>query len=223
DIACIARGHQTPVLHSSPQCPAVLAVQRYYDYACEQLTVAAHGERAASLALYGLGRVHASIASSSAPIIAAAEGKSAVFHQAAVLVDPNNYMSANELAVIAARQGRYETARDLLLQCVRVAPQPTAWRNLARVHRYLGELQLAEQAMMEANAAVAKAAGSGPAPGVVPSGAQPSVRWLTPEHCASSSRPSTDRREPKSTSASKEPPAEKKQGLMSWLPWSINR
>lgn len=199
DTTKIIAGHSTPVLHGETNVIEVVALQKYYGYAWEQLARASHGERAASLALFGLGRIHTAAAQESAPIIFDANGKAAAFHQGALAVDPDNFMSANELAVIAAKHGQYESARDLLLSSIRVAPQATAWQNLAQVHRTLGELQLADAAMMEAKNAIARN-GQESGPG--------NVKWVGTEQFAATSRPSLEMR---STQPATSAPAQQPQ------------
>ncbi len=120
----------------------LVAQQRYYSYAQEQLGIAAAGEPAGSMALHGLGKIHSVIASQPAPAIFAAEPKALVYQQAALLTDSRNYLAANELAVLLAKNGYLQSARTLLQRSVAGSPQPAVWHNLAVVHRYLGEKQL---------------------------------------------------------------------------------
>ena len=57
--------HRTPVIKTEPldALSPVIAQRRYYTFAQEQLALAAAGERASSLALYGLAKTAAQIES----------------------------------------------------------------------------------------------------------------------------------------------------------------
>ena len=67
-----------------------------------------------------------------------------------MLTDSRNYLAANELAVLLAKNGYLQSARTLLQRSVAGSPQPAAWHNLAVVHRYLGEKQLSALAETKA-------------------------------------------------------------------------
>lgn len=151
DVRHAIISHRTPVLkHNEGGLPsATLAVQRYYTYAQEQLAAAAGQDPAGSFALYCLGRI--SLAPEQTALNAQEKASQAVvFHQSALLVDPANFVAANEAAVLLADAGRLEQARTLLLQSLSVAPQAAVWQNLAIVHTRLGENDLAAQARSKA-------------------------------------------------------------------------
>lgn len=214
DVLALAAAHQTPVLkraladgpalHSpapascaltrveagESSCrddvPAAMALQRYYTYAQEQLGAAAGGEDAGSMALYGLGKLYSTLAAQPAQSVVAARPTAMVFHQAALATSPRNYMAANELAVLLAWYGRFEPARELLRHSLRVSPQPATWRNLAAVHRQLGEVALAELAEREATRADGSLAVSGQA--ARPSQTAP-VEWVDSSTFARTSKP----------------------------------
>jgi Flp pilus assembly protein TadD len=67
-------------------------------------------------------------------------------HQAALLVDARNAKAANELGVLLARFGQLEDARRVLRHALTLRPEPQIWRNLAVVHRRLGDAELARRA-----------------------------------------------------------------------------
>lgn len=154
DVAIIAQPHLTPVLKRElAPISTIEALQRYYSFAQERLVAAAGRHPAASMALHGLGKVYTTLGQSKTAHVANADPKGIVFQQAALLVDSRNFMAANELGVLLARYGKYEQARVALLQSVSVSPQPIAWRNLAAVHRYLGQPDLERLALGEAQLA----------------------------------------------------------------------
>lgn len=162
-LETLVPAHQTPVLkqESLENVTAVTARRKYYTYAQEQLALAAGRDPAASMALYGLARVQATLSERQANRYVAAEYKAMVFHQAALVTDPGNFMAAHELAVLVARFGQYEQARALLVYSLRLMPQVAAWRNLAIVHQQLGETELAQQALASAEAMVQSSPFSG--------------------------------------------------------------
>ena len=102
------------------------------------------------------------------------------FHQAALLVDPQNSMAANELGVLLVRFGQLREARQVLRHCIATAPRPEVWHNLAVVHERLGEQELAVLAHNEwQRVKQHQAIGSAAAP-------QPLVRWVDPAAFAQS-------------------------------------
>lgn len=219
DLATLVRGHRTPVLKDAPadELAAVTAQQRYYAYAHEQLTLAAGGEESGSMALFGLGKTYGTLAQQGSSQVVAAEAKAMVYHQAAVTTTPGNFLAANELAVLAARYGRYETARSLLQHSVALAPQADLWRNLAAVHRRLGERELAELAEKEAVAAARRDAAGQTPPSLASQG---DVQWVDAKTFAASSRPAADLQKPASVEREGNAEAAASAGAVRSAPWS---
>lgn len=184
NLAAIVRSHRTPVLVGVDveEMPSVEALQRYYTYAQERLAEATGGEPAGSMALHGLGKVYAIMARENQTGFVMADSKAMVFHQAALLVDSRNYLAANDLGVLLCRIGRYDEARDSLLQSLAVWPQPRTWGNLAVVHRNLGEHDLAQQAQRRSLAMLQQAQGTSDAAAVA--GSKYNVRWVDPSELA---------------------------------------
>lgn len=152
DLKALAASHRTGqtleldrLAHATP----IVAAQAYYDYAVEKLAVASGGQDTACEALYSIGKLHLVSARHDATGSPLDETKAMVMFQAALAVNAHDAQSANELAVLMARYGRWEEAKSLLLDSLRSQPSPAAWRNLAAVHRALGETQLAELADAE--------------------------------------------------------------------------
>ena len=185
DMPGIIAGHRTPVLKgfSLDGITPLVAVQRYFTFAQEQLAVAAAEEVAGSMALQGLGKLHAALADDRTAGLKGAEPKAIVFYQAALLVYPLNYMASNDLGVLLARAGHYGEARIALVHSLSVQPHAVAWRNLAVVYRQLGQMDLALRAAQRwqslRNRELAGAAKA-------PSQPSPEVRWVTPEGFARS-------------------------------------
>ncbi len=149
-LAVIVSSHHTPILKYLPahgSAPGrVAAMQRYYTYAQQQLAVAGGRERTASRALYGLGKTSLAMQHARDPAIIAGGPRAIVFHQAALLVDSRNYMAANELGVMLAHCGQYQAARQTLRHAAANSNDASVWKNLSRIHEYLGERSLAMQA-----------------------------------------------------------------------------
>jgi hypothetical protein len=106
-----------------------------------------------------------------------------VFYQAALLVDPKNFMAANDLGVLLARAGDFVNSRRMLEYSVLLCPQSTTWHNLEIVYRQLGEAGLSGWAeRQEANRRQVELAQqkTGPA-------SSTSVRWIDPEAFAQGS------------------------------------
>lgn len=202
DISMIVASHRTPVLKDQPEPlpPSIVALQRYYTYAQEKLGGGVSRGPSASMALYGLGRVHAAIARQERQTLAAGEPHAIVFYQAALMADPRNFLAANELGVLLARWGRLAPARDMLAHAVSISPRPEVWHNLAVIHERLGELAAAEEARRQAAESRQRLKMSGADHSTSQAG---TVRWLSPGQFAktaelvpaapSSTTPSHDR------------------------------
>ncbi len=128
----------------------LIAQQQYLTFAQDQLTLAAGGQPAASLALYGVGRVAALATAMPGKRALGDIGVATATYQAALAADPNNFRASNELGVILGNCGRLEAARDVFRQSLAACPQSVTWRNLATVHQRLGETQLAQAALTNA-------------------------------------------------------------------------
>ena len=104
----------------------------------------------------------------------ATESKAVVFYQAALLVDRNNFLAANDLGVLLAQAGDYGSARRALEYSVAIYPHSTSWHNLAVVYRQMDQVAMAQRAERQAAARqqieLARRPAGGPG--------QPAVRWL---------------------------------------------
>ena len=171
DVAVAA--HRTPVLkgRSLDKVSSLTALQAYYDFAHQRLAESCGSEPAASKALLGLGKLYMAQA---LPDGSADDATAMLMFNAALDVAPNNADAANELGVLYARYGQMQEARDALLQSVRARPTSAAWRNLAKVHEHLGEVELARLANSEHDLVLAQ----GPPQTTLDT---PRVSWVSPE------------------------------------------
>ena len=129
-------GHKTPVLkhHATDELLPYVAMQRYYDYAKQQLAIAGRGSTAASAALYAIGRTESMVSRTSTGQ-AASGPKPLAYYQSALAIDQRNNPAANELGVMLARAGKIDQAHDVLAAAARVRPTPTLLNNLAQTRR----------------------------------------------------------------------------------------
>ncbi|HEY2881995.1 MAG TPA: hypothetical protein VGJ15_06165 [Pirellulales bacterium] len=179
NLPLIVTAHHTPVLkHANFDCVTVAEAQRMYlTYAQQQLALAGGDLSVASLALHGLGKICIAPAEMHGPPETLADAKAVVFFQAALMIEPNNFMAANELGVRLARFGKWNDAKQALEHAVAISDAPTSWRNLAVVNDRLGDSQNAAAARRGADSAVAKLQQNGnPA-----AGANYPIQWVDPE------------------------------------------
>ncbi len=148
DIPGIVARHRTPVLKNAQtdNLTPMLALKCYFTFGQEQLAVAAGREVAGSMALHGLGKLHATFAEKQSTDVRAAESKAVVFYQAALLVNSRNAMASNGLGVLLARCGSCAEAQIALKHSLSLCPQSTTWHNLAEVYRQLGDVHRARRA-----------------------------------------------------------------------------
>ena len=75
-----------------------------------------------------------------------------VCYQAALIVYPKNYMAANDLGVLLARCGDFNSSPVMLEHSLSLSQQPETWSNLAVVYQQLGQTTLAARAGRESAA-----------------------------------------------------------------------
>jgi tetratricopeptide (TPR) repeat protein len=186
DMPAIVGSHRTELLKraSTEELRPLAALQRYLTFTQEQLSVAAGHEVAGSIALCALGKLHAAMAAQRSLDVVAAEPKAVAFFQASLLVEPQNYMAANELGVFRARCGDYAEARRMLEYSTAVHRTALGLNNLAAVYEQMGDRTLAESARQQAEAAARSEAG---VPGNVPRPANSLVQWVAPAVMAQAS------------------------------------
>ncbi len=174
DVEGIVLAHRTPVLKGKPLdgVSSLAALQHYYAFAQQQFAIAAAGTPAGSRALYGLGKVHMTLARDSSDDRSHQTPKAMAFFQASMQADDRNYLAANELGVLLAQFGQLAEARRVLVHSVSMQSHPEGWQNLAVVHSRLGEHDLARKATYERELLIAQSAGK-------PRSDQP-VTWVGP-------------------------------------------
>jgi tetratricopeptide (TPR) repeat protein len=151
NVGNVIETHATKIISSNDakKMTAIEAMQHYFAYASHQLARAGGQNVVAAECFYCLGKLHSVQAKLGASPAKLDVAKSLVFHQSAVLADPTNYRSLNELGVLYANSGRFEESKEMLKRSLRFHRLPQAWENLAVVHQRLGEHQLAELANRE--------------------------------------------------------------------------
>ena len=151
NVQLIADAHRTPILRDGKATgmSPLAALQAYYGYAQRQLLKASGGLPIASDAFYWHGKICSTLVDGASGNTTSHNARAMVFHQAALEVNPNHYLAANELGVLMARFGQLEEAKKMLVHSVRVQPHVDGWHNLAVVHSRLGEAELAKQAEYE--------------------------------------------------------------------------
>jgi len=143
NVLMVASAHRTPVLdsrHANVRPDEAIAL--YHHYAREQLARAVAGERAGSMALYGLGKVQNRLAKESDGELRH-ERRALVMFQAALDASPDNHLAANEIGVLFARGGQPVEASAMFRRAIDITPTSTTYHNLAVAERSLGQLEQA--------------------------------------------------------------------------------
>jgi len=138
DVRKVASPHRTPVLRDYPE--EVLpqdAVVLYHTYAQHELSIAAGNEQAGSMALYGLGKVNSRLAERRDDDVQFTR-VAMTMYLAALGACPDNHMAANELGVLLCRTGHAAEAADRFTRAIDLAPNATAYHNLAVAQQKLG-------------------------------------------------------------------------------------
>lgn len=138
DVRKVASSHRTPVLCDYPEeVMPQEAAALYHSYAQQQLANAAAGEQAGSMALYGLGKVYARLAERRDDDVQFTRGAMTMY-SAALDACPDNHMAANELGVLLCRTGHPAEAVQQFQRTIDLAPNATAYHNLAVAQQKLG-------------------------------------------------------------------------------------
>ena len=138
DVRKVASAHRTPALRDYPE--EVLpqeAVVLYHTFAQHELAIAAGGEQAGSMALYGLGKVYARLAERRDEDVQYTRNAMTMY-SASLDACPDNYMAANELGVLLCRGGHAAEAVDRFKRAIDLSPTATAYHNLAIAQQKLG-------------------------------------------------------------------------------------
>lgn len=184
DLSHLVASHRTPVLKQAHlrETSLTAALQAYYGYATESLAHGGGHEPTASMALYGWARVEAASASGTSQADPLGGAKAIALHHAALLIDAENHMAANELGVLLARYGQMREAKGVLEHSLAIAPRAETWRNLATVCQSLGDTAAATEADSHAQDLAQAAAAKGRSMGGM-------VRWVDAETFVHNSGP----------------------------------
>ncbi len=182
-MCAVASSHRTPVLRDYPE--DVLpqeAVVLYHTYAQQELSIAAGGEQAGSMALYGLGKVYSRLAERRDDDVQYTRGAMTMY-SAALSACPNNHMAANELGVLLCRTGHPAEAVHQFERTIDLAPNATAYHNLAVSQQKLGMSGQAAANEQESQrlAALDRSAGA--------ISRRAGVQWVSPAEMARVSQP----------------------------------
>lgn len=175
DLESICAGHQTVALagidleNTTPQ----RAMQEYYSYAEKRLAEACGSQAAAAPAFYCLAKTFTVSLATESNSSTLNIPKSIVMFRLASAVNPQDFQSRNELAVLMARNGRWQQAKQYLLESLQIKRTPAAWHNLAQVHSHLNETELANSALTEYQMTLNGVGTTNPG--------QPQVRWVSPQ------------------------------------------
>jgi len=168
NLVDVILSHKTPILKEEhpANLSRNLAQLAYLSYAEEQLIGIFANYKFCSDAFFTLGKIFLSsrIGNENTEV---ATMKAMLMFRMAVTLNPADSQSANELGAMYAGLNYLDVAKEYFLQSVRNSPTPIAWQNLARIHRMLGEHQLAIQAENEAR--------------ILSQGSSQKVSWVTPD------------------------------------------
>lgn len=151
-LSAIVSSHQSGVLSAEEvkTMNASSAIQAYFKFAQQKITSACGPFPISSYAFYSLGKLHTMNHKMNVGDDVYDQAKSIVMHRAALIADPNNFKSANELGVILAQCGQLDDARKILQHGLAVHPTVEMWNNLAIVHEQAGDPRMANAARNEA-------------------------------------------------------------------------
>jgi tetratricopeptide (TPR) repeat protein len=188
----------------------VVAMQQYHRYAQQQLALSTGGSPVGAEALFALGKIHMAFGRPSSTAERMYGPKAITYLSAALTVDPQHALAANELGVLYARFGKWQEAREALRQSIVFRPMPEAWQNLSVVHEQLGEWTLAAQAREEAELVATRSP--------VQAATSAMVRWVDPRNFAEGTPEGDLPDESATNSTAPERTAERSTSRFQW-PW----
>jgi tetratricopeptide (TPR) repeat protein len=183
NVAVTVSSHRTPVLRNGdtdilPQ----EAIAEYHCYAQQQLEKAVTGEQAGSMALHGLGKVYCRLAEET-PNDTRQQRKAMTMFLAALDAGPRNHLAANEVGVLLARNGHDAEAAAMFKRAIDVAPNSTAYHNLAASEQKLGQLGQAGADGQYADLLAARERAAGAI------SRSKGVEWVSPQELAGVAQP----------------------------------
>ncbi len=191
-LSQLAATHQTPVLRNvdTTRMTRANVLQLYHSYATQQLAYAGGRSAIASSALYGLGRAECTTFAGAGTRNPLGAPNAMALFQAAILVDPQNYLASNELGVLMARYGDLDGASNQLVHSLSVKPQVETWHNLAIVYRRMGQPEKAAGAERAQEQLLAAArSGATVAKDGTDLGSRPTLQWVDADAFAATATP----------------------------------
>jgi tetratricopeptide (TPR) repeat protein len=191
NLAQLAATHHTPVLKNIDvsRMTRAEALQRYHTYATQQLAFGGGHSAIASSALYGLGRAECVTAAGASIRRPLGAPNAMAVYQAALLVDSQNYMAANELGVLMVRFGDLPGAADQLEHSISIKPRVETWHNLATTYERMGQTEKAQQAEHERQKLLAAPRTNAVANDSTDLGARTNLRWIDTDTFAATATP----------------------------------
>ena len=151
DVANVVDSHRSKVIskEQAADMTPVQAMNRYFATAQNHLDIAGGRNVVSAEVFFCMGKLHTLLNRTKKVLNPFDTAQSVVYHQAALLSDANHHRSANELGVLLARNGRLDQAKLLFERSLLSNPAPQAWKNLAKTHQRLGEIDYANRAQNE--------------------------------------------------------------------------
>ena len=161
NLADILDTHATQVIDRNDleRLSPIEAMQTYYAFAEAQMLQAIGKSKVGSEALFAMGKLLTTAARFDASGKPQDRTKAMVMHQVALSADSGNYLSANELGVLLANNGRWKQALDLFGRSLKIEQTAATWKNMAVAHQQVSlrsqdpqeRLQQAEWAALAMN------------------------------------------------------------------------
>lgn len=149
NVQVITQKHETPLIRDGFFTTDSHAQARtaYLLYAQSRIQSALARQTLAGELLYSLGKLSLANYEFHSKTDNLEFMRATVLFECALAINPEHEKSANELAVIRAKSGDWQAARQLLQQAVVLRPEfLEAWQNLTKVHQRMGEPDLARLA-----------------------------------------------------------------------------
>jgi polysaccharide export outer membrane protein len=127
------------VAHGERRFTRKEALQLYYSFASRQLGFAVAGSAVGSAALCHLGRLQPFLYEGAEHHSSFVAVRSVAWHRAALHAHEKNFRAANELGVVLARQGQFQSACTALLHSAELGQRPETLANLGVVLKKLGD------------------------------------------------------------------------------------
>ncbi len=139
NLGDILETHTTQIINTErlAEISTIEAMQIYYAFAEDQILQAVGKSVVASDALFALGKLLTTAARFDASGKPQDRTKAMVMHQVALSANQDNYLSANELGVLLANNGRWHRSLDLFSRSLRSRQTAATWKNMAMAHEQI--------------------------------------------------------------------------------------